>query len=137
MTAPIEYIFYDGHCGLCHRWVKQVLEAGEPAGHFVFAPLQGDFIKTRLSDDQRSQLPDSIVVQTHDDRVLTRSTGVLYVMQQLGGFRRVQGKLGMLVPRPLRDAVYAGIAKIRHHLYARPNEACPMMPPELRERFRM
>lgn len=137
MATDPEYIFYDGECGLCHRWVKRVLAAGPRAEHFVFAPLQGDFIGTRLSDDERQALPDSIVVQTEDGRVLTRSTAVLHVMRRLGGAAGVVARIGRLVPRPIRDLGYAGVARIRHHLFARPDEACPLMPPAMRARFRM
>lgn len=137
MASTPEYIFYDGHCGLCHRWVRRVLSAGDRAGHFVFSPLQGDFIGTRLDDDARRALPDSIVVQTGDGSVLTRSSAVLHVMRRLGGCSAFLAGVGRLIPRPIRDLGYAGVARIRHHLFARPQEACPLMPPEMRARFRM
>jgi len=137
MDATTEYIFYDGHCGLCHHWVKRVLAAGSSAEHFVFAPLQGDFIETQLAVEERQALPDSIVVQTAEGQILTRSSAVLYVMRRLGGVHAFFGKVGGIIPRPLRDLGYCGVARIRHRLFARPSEACPLMPPEMRERFRM
>jgi len=42
-----------------------------------------------------------------------------------------------VVPRFLRDGVYDGIARVRHKLFAKPSEACPLMPEELRRRFLM
>ncbi|XAL98735.1 DCC1-like thiol-disulfide oxidoreductase family protein [Phycisphaeraceae bacterium D3-23] len=136
MPDTTEYIFYDGQCGLCHRWVKRVLASRGAAERFVFSPLQGDFIGTRLSEDERAALPDSVVVQTHDGKVLTRSSAVLYVMRRLGGLRGVLAVVGHVVPRPLRDLVYVGVAKMRSRLSARPDTVCPMMPPEHRARFR-
>ncbi|MFI4860283.1 MAG: thiol-disulfide oxidoreductase DCC family protein [Phycisphaerales bacterium JB063] len=136
MPQPTEYIFYDGHCGLCHYWVKRVLNAGGAAEHFVFSPLQGDFITTRLSDEARAGLPDSIVVQTHAGETLLRSTAVLYVMRQLGGGYSALARIGRIIPRPVRDLMYVGVAKVRHLFFAKPKDACPMMPPEHRARFR-
>ena len=137
MDMTTEYIFYDGHCGLCHHWVKRVLAAGPSAEHFVFAPLQGDFIGSRLAPEERQALPDSIVVQTAEGKVLTRSTAVLYVMRRLGGLHGVFARVGSIIPRPLRELGYCAVARIRHRLFARPSEACPLMPPEMRERFRL
>ncbi|MEM9414660.1 MAG: DCC1-like thiol-disulfide oxidoreductase family protein [Planctomycetota bacterium] len=137
MEDQAEYVFYDGHCGLCHYWVRRIVGAGGKAEHFVFSPLQGDFIGTRLSEAQRAALPDSIVVQTRAGQVLTRSSAVLYVMRQLGGVGTMLGTVGVVVPRPLRDLLYAGVAKVRHRLFARPSDSCPMIPPEQRARFRL
>jgi predicted DCC family thiol-disulfide oxidoreductase YuxK len=38
-------------------------------------------------------------------------------------------------PRRLRDIGYNAIARSRYRLFARPKEACPMLPPDLRSRF--
>ena len=36
-----EHIFFDGHCGLCHRFVRFVLAEDQSAKPLSFAPLQG------------------------------------------------------------------------------------------------
>ena len=45
-------------------------------------------------------------------------------------------KLGifLVVPRPLRDLVYRGVAVVRHHLAGTSN-ACEIPPPEIRTRM--
>jgi hypothetical protein len=35
----------------------------------------------------------------------------------------------------VRDAGYDGVARVRHLLFPRPGDACPVTPPELRARF--
>ncbi|HEX7009094.1 MAG TPA: DCC1-like thiol-disulfide oxidoreductase family protein, partial [Phycisphaeraceae bacterium] len=132
-----EHLFYDGHCGLCHRWVRLVLAEDRTGGVFVLSPLQGDYIRQRLSDEQRQGLPDSIVVQRADGRLLTRSTAIFYILARLGGLWRLIAWALWLIPRPLRDAGYDAVAALRHRIFPRPDEACPLMPPQLRSRFRM
>jgi len=136
VPAEPEALFYDGYCGLCHRSVKRVLRADRDGVLFYFAPLQGRTIERVLTPSQRAALPDSIVVRTFDGRVLVKSAAVLHVLTRLGGWYRLIGLLASVVPRAVRDLVYDGGAKVRHKVFAKPNEACPMLPAELRQRFR-
>lgn len=131
-----EPLFYDGYCGLCHRWVKIVMHADHDGALFYFAPLQGEAIKSILTDQQRESLPDSIVVRTHDGRVLCKSAAVVYILTALGGWHRLGAIAMRLIPGPIRDLGYDTVAKVRHRLFKKPSEACPMMPEELRDRFR-
>lgn len=130
-----EPLFYDGYCGLCHRWVRFVLAEDADGKAFVLSPLQGDLIKQRLTAEQRETLPDSIVVQRKDGVVLTKSAAILHILNRLGGLWRIGSWLGRVIPGLARDTVYDSIASIRHKLFKKPNEACPMMPEPLRGRF--
>ncbi|HYV86362.1 MAG TPA: DUF393 domain-containing protein [Patescibacteria group bacterium] len=133
--APREILFYDGTCGLCHRAVRFVI-AEDPGGRsFRFAPLQGALLRTALREEQRALLPDSLVVLTADDRVLTRSRAVRHLLSRLGGLWGVVAAAAVLVPAPLGDAAYDVVAGMRRRLFARPPEACPVLPARLRSRF--
>jgi predicted DCC family thiol-disulfide oxidoreductase YuxK len=132
--AP-ETLFYDGTCGLCHRTVRFVI-AEDPGGlSFRFAPLQGGLLRSTLRDDQRAGLPDSLVVLTGDGRVLTRSRAVRHILSRLGGLWSVLAAMAGVIPAPLGDAAYDVVAGVRHRLFARPPEACPILPVRLRSRF--
>jgi predicted DCC family thiol-disulfide oxidoreductase YuxK len=133
VTEP-EVVFYDGGCGVCHRAVRLVL-AADRAERFVFAPLQGSTFRQLLPEPDRVGLPDSLVVRTSQGQLLVRSNGVLYILSRLGSFWAVLSKLGRLVPRFLRDAVYDFIARIRLRLFARPDDYCPVVPKQFRARF--
>jgi predicted DCC family thiol-disulfide oxidoreductase YuxK len=128
-------IFYDGHCGLCHGFVRFVIRFDRSEGAFRFAPLDSAAFRGEVPEVQREGLPDSVVVLTPDRRLLSRSDGVLFVLDRLGGPFRWLGRLARLVPRAVRDAAYDGIARVRHRLFRRPAEACPVVPPHLRGRF--
>jgi predicted DCC family thiol-disulfide oxidoreductase YuxK len=102
---------------------------------FRFAPLASATFEQHVPPAARSGLPDSIVVQTADGRLLVRSAAVLHILARLGGVWRVLAACARVVPRPLRDAAYDAVARVRKRLFAAPPEACPLVPPGLRGRF--
>ena len=129
-----EVIFYDGDCGLCHRVVRFVL-AEDRLGTFVFSPLQGETLKQAVCEQARKRLPDSFVVIDQSGRLLLRSEAVIHVATRLGGLWRVLGTILAIVPRPLRDGAYRLVGAVRHRLFARPFDYCPVVRPEQRVRF--
>ena len=132
MPGCPEIIFYDGSCALCHRSVRFVLRR-DRAALFQFAPLDGHTFRERLGN--RKNLPDSFVLVTASGDVLTRSPAVLHLLRRLGGAWRALAALCGLAPRPVRDALYDGIARTRYRLFGREADICPLVPPELRSRF--
>jgi len=132
--AP-DTLFYDGTCGLCHRFTRFLLAEDRTGDLYRFAPLQGETIEHLLDAETRARLPDSVVVHTTDGKLLTKSDAALTVADQLGGTWRVPAFMGRLVPKTIRDGAYDLIAAIRHRLFSQPKEMCPLMPPDLRARF--
>jgi predicted DCC family thiol-disulfide oxidoreductase YuxK len=134
--AP-ERLFYDGECGLCHRTVRFVLAEDRAAGGpaLRFAPLGGAALARELPEAARRDLPDSLVLLRADGRALVRSRAVLHVMERLGGLWRALALVARLIPRRALDAAYDAVARVRSRLFARPAEACPVAPAELRARF--
>jgi predicted DCC family thiol-disulfide oxidoreductase YuxK len=128
-------VFYDGACGLCHRTVRFAIARDRDGRHFRFAALDSQAFRRLVPEARRAGLPDSIVVLTPDGRLLTRSAAVIHMLERLGGPWRLTGRVLALVPRGLRDLGYDGIARVRHRLFRRPTDACPVTPPELRSRF--
>jgi len=141
VTEPVELVskpdmlFYDGHCGLCHRAVTFVLEHDRDGTLFRFAPLQGETFQRVVSPEERRMLPDSVVVLTADNGLLVRSDAFLHISRKLGGAWKVLGTALSIVPRGLRDFVYDFVARVRFKVFGRREDLCPVMPPELRARF--
>jgi len=133
--ASKDLLFYDGNCGLCHRSCRFLLAEDRDGDLFTMAPLQGDLFATRVDSATRETLADSLVLLTRDGQLLTRSNAVLALGLRLGGLWRPLAGIAMVVPRILRDTVYSGIAAIRHRLFPKPEEACPVVPVHLRSRF--
>jgi predicted DCC family thiol-disulfide oxidoreductase YuxK len=130
-----EYLFYDGHCGLCHRSVKFVLKRDRRGQAFRFAPLQGPTFEARVPAERRTGLPDSIVVLTRDGSSLVRSDAFLHILRRLGGGWAVLASVLGVIPRGLRDLVYDFVARIRYRVFGRRDDLCPIVPAELRARF--
>jgi len=124
-ASGIDTVLYDGTCALCHGFVRFLLAEDARGENFRFAPLES------------GAKPDSIRVQTDDGRTLLRSDAVIHVLRRLGGFERLAAELLHLVPRPLRDLGYDGIAALRKRVFGTESQACPMLPRHLRARFQL
>ena len=135
-AATGELVLYDGHCGLCHRAVRFVLaeDRGEPP-RFRFAPIDGPTFREAVPDALRPGLPDSVLVVTEEGELLDRSRAAMRLGAGLGGLWRVGAALAEAVPLALRDRAYDLVAGVRHRLFSAPDEACPLLPPDLRARF--
>ena len=133
-SAEPTRVFYDGHCGLCHGFVRFVL-AEDRAGSMRFAPLQGDTLLTLCPPRTRTSLPDSVVVLDSSRAWLGRSDAVLHVLERLGGYWRASAAVLRVVPRPLRDVVYDVVARLRYRVFGTKAAACPLIPRELATRF--
>lgn len=130
-----EMLFYDGHCGLCHRAVKFVLKHDRSGKAFRFAPLQGPTFTARVPESERARVPDSIVILTNQGALLFRSDAFLYILRRLGGNWSICAAALSVIPRPVRDLVYDFIARIRYRIFGERDELCPVVPPNLRSRF--
>ena len=128
-------VFYDGACGLCHRTVRFAIARDRDGRRFRFAALGSEAFRRLVPETLRRGLPDSIVVLTPDGTLLARSSAIVHILDRIGGPWRLQGKLLALVPRGIRDLGYDGVARVRHRLFRKPPDACPVTPPELRARF--
>jgi len=135
LAPQVEILFYDGHCGLCHRTVKFVVKRDRARGAFRFAPLQGETFAKLVPPEQRIGLPDSIVVRTREGALLARSDASIYILRRLGGGWRVLAAILRVIPRPVRDAVYDLVARIRYGVFGRRDDLCPIVPADLRARF--
>lgn len=131
-------IFYDGGCGLCHRFVRFVLAVDREGKCFRFSPLEGDaFTVLRKASTQSEMLDniDSIVLSLPDGSLLVRAAAVIEIGKILGGVWRAAAVAASVIPLRLLDAGYDGIARIRHKIFSTPPGACPILPAHLRDRF--
>src|SRR5271156_164521 len=131
----LDMMFYDGHCGLCHRAVRFVLAEDREGKLFRFAPLQGETFQRLVALEQRKTLPDSVVVMAADGRLLVRSEAFLHILRRLGGVWKVLAVALGVLPKGLRDFVYDFVARVRFRVFGRREDLCPVMPAELRARF--
>jgi predicted DCC family thiol-disulfide oxidoreductase YuxK len=134
LAAP-ERLFYDGSCALCHWAVRFVLARDREGRAFRFAPLDSDAFRKAAPQAVRTAIPDSLVVETRDGRLLTRSSAVIHILGRLGTPWRGLGAVAGVLPRALLDALYDFVARVRYRVFGREPDACPVIPKDLRSRF--
>ena len=80
-----EWVFFDGDCGFCHRWVQLVVKHDHDGRAFRFAPRKGETFRSLVAEKRRDPLPPSILVLTKEGRILAQSSAVLHILDRLGG----------------------------------------------------
>lgn len=114
-----DVILYDGVCIFCSRWVRFVATR-DAARRFRFTAIQSPY-GTRLARafgiDPAN--PDTNAV-IHGGTAHMKSEGALTVLGELPGWRWARALL--MVPRPLRDAVYNLVARNRYRIFGRYDE---------------
>ena len=126
-------LFYDGTCGLCHRLVRFVL-AEDIAERIAFSPLGSDYYRAALTVDERSGLPDSMVLKS-DAGLLLEGDAAIRILKMLGGLWLLLGLVLSAFPARWRNAAYSFIGERRYRFFGRTETACPVVSPRLRSRF--
>ena len=67
-------------------------------------------------------------------QLFTKSTAVMRVARRIGGGWALLSFALALVPRPVRDMLYAGFVKHRYRWFGK-QESCMLPTPELKGRF--
>ncbi|MEC1262204.1 thiol-disulfide oxidoreductase DCC family protein [Bacillus swezeyi] len=129
---PDRIVLFDGVCNFCDGAVQFIIKH-DPKGLFSFASLQSDIGGELL---KHYQLPtdhfDSFIL-IKEGRVYQKSSAALHVLKSLPGLWR-SAAVFLIIPRPLRDAVYSLIAKNRYKWFGQKNE-CMIPGPDIRKRF--
>lgn len=132
MTKPI--VVFDGECALCNGFVSWLIRHDND-GVFLIAGSNGDVGRAVVAHaGLEYAMTQSTIVVCDGSRGLVRSDAVLAIMQRLGWPWKA-AVAGRLLPRRLRDGVYAAIAKRRARIDAE-DPACGVPPQELVELWR-
>ncbi len=128
-------ILFDGVCNLCNSAVQWVI-GRDKEERFYFASLQSDAARQELEElmgaEEIDALPDSIVL-LDSEGIHTRSAAALRIARGLGSPYTLL-RLGVVLPRPIRDAVYDLIARNRYRWFGR-RDRCMTPTPDLAARF--
>ncbi len=126
-------VLFDGHCNFCNATVNFLIDR-DPAGRLSFAALQSEAGRRLLADHGLPvpDVPDTMVF-VDAGRALVRSDAALAAAKYLR-FPWWLARVGLVVPRVVRDAVYRLVARNRYRWFGR-TEACRLPTPDLRARF--
>ena len=136
MTSAAEpaqpVILFDGICNLCSASVRFVF-ARDSRARFRFASLQSPIAEQLLGAElqQHDRLGSVVLVQ--DGKVYRKSAAALRIARRLDGLWPLLALL-LIVPRPLRDAVYDFIGQRRYRWFGQ-QEVCWRPEGDLGARF--
>lgn len=132
MNRPL--LLFDGVCNLCDGAVQFVMRH-DRAERFVFAPLQSDAATPYLEKaGLDAAYLQSLVLVDEAGRTHVGSDAALQVGRRLDPPWPALARVGLAVPRPVRDAVYRLIAANRYRVFGQ-KEACRLPTPAERARF--
>ncbi|MEK4877668.1 MULTISPECIES: thiol-disulfide oxidoreductase DCC family protein [Paenibacillus] len=125
-------VLIDGVCHLCQGVVRFIIPR-DPEAKFLFAPLQNEIAAKlmKASGLQPGQL--NTVILLENGVYYTESAAVLRIARKLR-FPWPAVYVFILVPRPLRNALYRYVAKNRYRWFGR-DEQCMLPTPEIKRRF--
>jgi len=125
-------IVFDGICNWCIAWVNFTL-ARDPHRKFKFGTLQSEPAQQILTKLRLPANDFETVLFLERGRVFTKSTAALRILRHLSGLWPWL-YLGIVIPRPLRDAVYDYVAQRRYRWMGKA-ETCRVPTPAECNRF--
>ncbi len=125
-------VVFDGVCNWCNAWVNFMMER-DPEKKFKFGMLQSDSAQRILKELQLPAEDFETFLLLEHGRVSTKSTAALRIVRHLSGLWPVLA-VCLVIPRPIRDAVYNFVARHRYQWMGRA-ETCRVPTPAERERF--
>ncbi|MBS1961806.1 MAG: thiol-disulfide oxidoreductase DCC family protein [Bdellovibrionales bacterium] len=131
--ADGKIVLYDGVCNLCDAAVRFILPR-DSRGNFRFASLQGKLaqeILTRRGIPSGQALESIVLIE--NGKPYLHSAGILRIARGLD-FPWSLAAVFLIVPAPIRDAVYRWIARNRYRWFGKAEE-CLLPKPEWRARF--
>lgn len=125
-------VLIDGVCHLCQGLVRFIVPR-DPRANFMFASLQSEPAKELLRAGSLPGNQLNTVVLVENGCYYTESAAVLRIARRLR-FPWPLAYVFILVPKPLRNALYRLVARNRYRWFGR-DEQCLLPSPDLKRRF--
>jgi len=125
-------ILFDGECNFCDASVQFIIKR-DPYEYFQFAALKSE---TGVQLAKEYHIPDDVdsMVLIENGKTYMKSSAALRIAKKLDGLWHL-AFLFILVPAPVRDAVYDFVARNRYKWFGKKEEACMLPSPAERKRF--
>ena len=114
-------ILFDGVCNLCTASVRFVIKR-DSKSRFRFASLQSPVAEELLGAELQEEDRLGSVILVLDGKIYRKSTAALQTARRLDGLWPLLSIL-LIIPRPLRDAVYDFIGSRRYRMFGK-REVC-------------
>ncbi|WP_262690652.1 thiol-disulfide oxidoreductase DCC family protein [Kordiimonas aestuarii] len=129
--SDVPIMLYDGVCNLCNSSVRFVLKR-DTKNIFCFAAIQSHVATELLSGFGVTAQLDTIYLVL-DGKLYDRSSAALRIAAKLRFPWRLLA-IFLIVPKPLRDAVYNWIGRNRYRWFGR-TESCQIPHQDVRKYF--
>lgn len=123
-------VLFDGECNFCHGSVQFIIRR-DHRKLFKFASLQSETGRMLTEKYHIPENTDSIVY-IENNHVYLKSSAVLHIGGRLDGFWKL-ARIFLVIPAPIRNAVYDLVARNRHKLSKK--SECSIPKKEDLERF--
>lgn len=140
MKSNEPLILFDGVCNLCSASVQFIIKHDRKE-LFRFAALQSPIGK-KISEKVTSKSGDNSgtqganldsVLLHHNNQIYCKSSAALHTLKLLGGVMAL-AYVFIIIPRPIRDAVYDFIGKRRYRWFGKKDQ-CWLPDESLKKRF--
>jgi predicted DCC family thiol-disulfide oxidoreductase YuxK len=125
-------LLFDGVCNLCNGAVQFILKRDKKK-IFQFASLQSEAGERLLRQYGLSTTAFHSLVLIQDDHVFLKSTAVLKIAKQLGGFCKLWYAF-IIIPRFIRDFIYDLVARSRYRIFGK-RDRCMIPTADVSDRF--
>lgn len=125
-------VLFDGVCNLCNGFVNFIIKQDKKA-RIKFVTLQSDIAKDILKVHQINHLELNSVIVLIDDKIYTKSSAALMILNELGGVWKIFFAF-YIIPKFIRDFFYNIVAKYRYILFGK-KEICIIPSQEIVDRF--
>lgn len=127
-----DIVLFDGVCNLCTASVQFVIRR-DSRKRLRFASLQSPAARKLLGAHQANEAQLDSMILIADGRLYRRSGAALRIARRLDGLWPLLSVL-LLIPRPVRDAVYDWLGRRRYRMFGR-RELCWVPSPHMADRF--
>ena len=124
-------IFYDGHCPLCHYWVRYAIKK-DYENKLYFSPIQGEFGQKFILENNLSSY-DSVIFHQPTHKPFLHSNAVYELLKYLK-LNNLLFYLLKFTPPIVSDFFYKLVAKIRYLVFGKYDE-CEIPDKEIRSRI--
>jgi predicted DCC family thiol-disulfide oxidoreductase YuxK len=121
-TRPL--LLFDGDCAFCHANVR-FAKMEDRGRRLEVAPLASETGAQALKGIRKDWKGDTIVLVDERGHAV-KSRAVAGVLEHLGGIWYLLGRALRAVPRPIADAGYDFVGRIRYRLLGRQPAYCPL-----------
>jgi predicted DCC family thiol-disulfide oxidoreductase YuxK len=125
-------IVFDGTCVLCSGWTAYLLRR-DRARRFRFATTQSGAGRSLLRSHGISAENPSTFLLLHSGRAYVASDAVIHMFALIGGPWRAAA-VAQVIPKRVRDSLYAFVARNRYRWFGR-RASCFVPLPSDRDRF--